>query len=166
MEGVLIDFWLRASGYTQGLPASPSPAKLIKPCCSHFTGLGIEQNAIRRPVVVQVAGIRTGWVGGGLVETSFRQQKPTKGNNSYPLIKNNMTAIKLNLLPKCRQAAESLPLALPPSLLLRMCATVSLSLFENYDLRMNGAKGAGSQEPGARSQAETTEKVLAEKENE
>jgi len=42
----------------------------------------------------------------GLVETSFRQQKPTKGNNSYPLIKNNMTAIKLNLLPKCRQAAD------------------------------------------------------------
>lgn len=49
--------------------------------------------------------------------------KPTKGNNSEPLIKNNMTAIKLNLLPKCRQAA----LALPPSLLLSF--TLSLSLF-------------------------------------
>lgn len=54
----------------------------------------------------------------GLVETSFRQQKPTKGNNSYPLIKNNTTAIKLNLLPKCRQAADSR--CVP-----RMCATFS-----------------------------------------
>lgn len=52
--------------------------------------------------------------------------KPTKGNNSEPLIKNNMTAIKLNLLPKCRQAARSLP---PFPLSLTLSLSLSLSLF-------------------------------------
>lgn len=88
----------------------------------------------------------------GLVETSFRQQKPTKGNNSYPLIKNNMTAIKLNLLPKCRQAADFCAYMCHCVLFAFSFLILCVCVCESYDLRRKEVKaermtyGSGKQQ--------------------
>lgn len=90
--------------------------------------------------------------------------KPTKGNNSEPLIKNNMTAIKLNLLPKCRQAAlatprsPSLPLTLIHSVSVSVSVSVCVCVRKNYD--------SGSRAPGQPVSGNTYTQSVQSKANE